>query len=85
MDSNAYAILLQDTVSLIAGLYPFTHPYEVVKKVLKDPSLKFFKRGFSAELERYMVSIANSMKRNSALKIVKKCINYFFSCMTVYY
>jgi len=66
LDSNAYAILLQDTVSLIAGLYPFTHPNEVVEKVLKDSGLKFFKRDFSAELERYMVSIANSIKSNSA-------------------
>jgi AcrR family transcriptional regulator len=66
LDSHSYAILLQDTVSLITGLYPFTHPNEVVEKVLKDPGLKFFKRDFSAELERYMVSIANSIKSNSA-------------------
>ena len=62
LDATAYAIFLQDTVSLISGIYPFSYPNEVVSKVLKDPHLKFFKRDFSAELERYMVAIACNHK-----------------------
>jgi AcrR family transcriptional regulator len=65
LDSVSYAILLQDSVSLIAGLYPFTHPNQVVARVLQDPELKFFKRDFSAELERYLISVAKAIKSNS--------------------
>lgn len=65
LDAGSYAIFLQDSVSLIAGLYPFTHPNEVVERILKDPQLQFFKRDFSAELERYMISIALVIKSRS--------------------
>ncbi len=59
---DAYIIFLQDTVSLIAGIYPFSHPNDVVARVLQDPQLHFFKRDFCAELERYMIPIANALK-----------------------
>lgn len=57
-----YALFLQDTVSLIAGIYPFAHPNHVVKKVLRDSQLRFFKRDFSSELERYMIALAYDLK-----------------------
>ena len=62
LPANLYAIFLQDTVSLIAGIYPFAHPNKVVGKVLLDPELRFFKRNFGAELERYMMAIVNDLK-----------------------
>jgi AcrR family transcriptional regulator len=60
-----YAIFLQDTVSLIVGLYPFAHPNNVVEKVLADPQLKFFRRDFGAELERYMRSLAFDQRQKA--------------------
>jgi AcrR family transcriptional regulator len=65
LNSKTYAIFLQDTVSLIAGIYPFLHPNDVVVKVLEDPDLQFFKRDFNVELERYMIAIANNHKSKS--------------------
>ena len=65
LDSKTYAIFLQDSVSLIAGIYPFSHPNEVVASVLMDPQLHFFKRDFSLELERYMMALANDFKKKS--------------------
>lgn len=58
-----YAVFLQDTVSLIAGLYPFTHHNKVVDEVLLDPQLEFFKRDFQSELERYLRALANDQKK----------------------
>jgi AcrR family transcriptional regulator len=63
LDSKTYAIFLQDSVSLIAGIYPFSHPNDVVERVLMDPQLHFFKRDFGAELERYMIALANDFKK----------------------
>jgi len=65
LSSHSYAVFLQDTVSLITGLYPFAHPNDVVKKVLMDPNLTLFKRNFSLELERYMIALANDLKEKS--------------------
>jgi AcrR family transcriptional regulator len=65
LDSKTYAIFLQDSVSLIAGIYPFSHPNDVVARVLMDPQLHFFKRDFSLELERYMIALANDFKKKS--------------------
>lgn len=62
LDAKSYAIFLQDTVSLIAGIYPFSQPNKVVAKVLMDPKLQFFKRDFSLELERYMMALATNLK-----------------------
>ncbi len=61
---QSYAIFLQDTVSLIAGIYPFSRPNLIVSKVLADPQLKFFKRDLNSELERYMLALANDLKKN---------------------
>jgi AcrR family transcriptional regulator len=61
LNAQSYAIFLQDTVSLIAGIYPFTHPNKTVEKVLQDPKLHFFKRDFAAELERYMIALAKNL------------------------
>lgn len=64
LDAGAYAVLLQDTVSFIAGTYPFSNPNDVVARVLQDPKLHFFKRDLGEELGRYIMAIANSLKSN---------------------
>jgi AcrR family transcriptional regulator len=51
---------LHDTVSLIVGLYPLTHPEKAVASVLRHEELRFFKRDFSVELPRHMVALAQS-------------------------
>ena len=68
MSSKEYAVFLQDSVSLIAGIYPFAHPNHIVEKVLSDPQLRFFKRDFASELERYMLALANDLKQQSTKK-----------------
>ncbi|MEY4616932.1 MAG: hypothetical protein RJB66_1892 [Pseudomonadota bacterium] len=60
-----YAIFLQDTVTLIAGLYPFAHPPRAVAKVVSSPELKFFRREFKQELERYMLALAFDARSRS--------------------
>jgi len=42
LKSDAYVIFLQNTVSLIAGIYPLSHPNDVVARVLQDHQLHFF-------------------------------------------
>jgi AcrR family transcriptional regulator len=54
--------LLHDTVSLITGLYPLTHPSPTVARVLQAPHLKFFKRNFLEEFERLLIASARELK-----------------------
>jgi len=69
LSAKKYALFLQDTVTLIAGLYPFTQTNTVVDKVLSDPQLKFFKRDFKSELERYICALLNVQKQKTKRKI----------------
>jgi AcrR family transcriptional regulator len=65
LEKTAYMQLLHDTVSLITGLYPLTHPSPTVARVLHAPELEFFKRNFSEELERLLLAGAKDL-RNKA-------------------
>lgn len=60
LDRNGHMQLLHDTVSLITGLYPLTHPSPTVARVLRDTNLKFFKRNFEDELERLLLAAAKA-------------------------
>ena len=62
LDRDAHMQLLHDTVSLITGLYPLTHPSPTVARVLNAPELKFFKRNFKEELERLLLAGAKDLR-----------------------
>lgn len=64
MSSKEYALFLQDTVTIIAGLYPFAAPSKVVANVVSDPKLHFYKRNLKSELERYMMALALSLRNH---------------------
>lgn len=58
LSAEKYAIFLQDVVTVIAGLYPFAYPPPKVAEVIDLPELKFYKRDFKKELERYLLTLA---------------------------
>jgi AcrR family transcriptional regulator len=62
LDRTGHLVLLHDSVSLITGLYPLTHPAPIVARVLHAPELKFFKRNFSEELERLLLAAAKDLR-----------------------
>jgi hypothetical protein len=48
--------LIYDAACLIAGLYPFANPSEKVRRVIADPSLKFFRRHLRTDLARMLLA-----------------------------
>ncbi len=65
LSAKNFAMLLQDTVTFMVGLYPFAFPNETVRKVLLHPELRFFRRDFRSELERYITAVAGTMRAKS--------------------
>jgi AcrR family transcriptional regulator len=63
LDQAAYTTLVGDSVTLITGLYAFTHPSVVVQRVLEAPELAAFRADFASELERLMLSLAEGLHR----------------------
>ena len=59
LSAEKYALLLQDAVTVITGLYPFAYPPPMVAAITDSPELKFYKRDFRKELERYLVALAD--------------------------
>lgn len=64
LTAHSFAILLQDTITFIVGIYPFAFPNETVAKVLSHPDLRFFRRDFRGELERYLIAVASSLQKS---------------------
>lgn len=62
LTSKNFTLLLHDTVTFMVGLHPFVFPNQTVKKVLSNPELKFYRRDFRVDLERYMNAVANSLR-----------------------
>ena len=65
LTAQSFAILLQDTITFIVGIYPFAFPNKTVAKVLSNPDLRFFQRDFRGELERYLLAISVSLQQSS--------------------
>ena len=64
LTSKNFTLLLPDTVTFIVGLHPFVFPNQTVKKVLSNPELKFYRRDFRVDLERYMNAVANPLEND---------------------
>lgn len=59
LSAERYARLLHDAATIIAGLYPFTHPTSTAAMALESEALTFFRRDFATELERFMLALAH--------------------------
>jgi AcrR family transcriptional regulator len=66
LPAEGYAEFLNDTASAITGLYPATHPSAAAARVLAAPELRFFRRDFAEELERFMRALAADRGRRHA-------------------
>lgn len=58
LSAAAYIEFLNDTAWAIMGLYPATHPAPAAARALSAPELRFFRRDFTEELERFMRALA---------------------------
>jgi hypothetical protein len=72
LSEAAYAELLHDGAHAIVGLYPALHPSPAAARALEDPSLRFFRRDFRAELERVLVALALDHARRVAMGAVPR-------------
>ncbi len=61
LPASGHAQLLHDTATVVAGLYPFTHPSEAAARALARPELAFFSKDFATELERYLGALAHDL------------------------
>jgi AcrR family transcriptional regulator len=72
LSEAAYAELLHDGAHAIMGLHPALHPTPAAARALEDPSLRFFRRDFGAELDRVLVALALDHARREAAGAVKR-------------
>ncbi|MFT3712674.1 MAG: TetR family transcriptional regulator [Archangium sp.] len=66
LTARGHAELLNAAATAMVGLYPTTHPPPAVAKVTAEGDLRFFRREFSVELERFLRALAaDEAKRRS--------------------
>jgi AcrR family transcriptional regulator len=58
LPARAYAELIHDAAHAIIGLHPSTHPAPAAARALADPALRFFRRDFATELQRFVRALA---------------------------
>ncbi len=63
LDKAHFAQLILDVAHAIMGLYPATHPAPAVARVLEAADLRFFRRDFGDELERFALALALDLER----------------------
>jgi AcrR family transcriptional regulator len=68
ISAEAWARLIHDAMAVIAGLHPFAHPAEPAARVLDDPALRFYRRDFGADLERFLLALAEAERARGAGK-----------------
>lgn len=67
---DAWARLVHDSMAVIAGLHPFAHPAASAARALSDPALRFYRRDFAVDLERFLLALAEAERAASPQRIV---------------
>lgn len=60
LSAEGWARLIHDAMAVIAGLHPFAHPAACAARALDDPALRFYRRDFAADLERFLLALAEA-------------------------
>jgi AcrR family transcriptional regulator len=63
LEKAHYASLVLDIAHAIMGLYPATHAAPAVARVLEAADMRFFRRDFGDELERFALALAMDHER----------------------